>query len=140
MARARSAASGNSVTMIARITDAWAAAPTPCRKRAKISIASLSASPHSRDARVKTTTPARKICLRPSRSPRRPVSSSRLPNVTRKALTTQVRPDWLKPRSCWIAGSATFTIETSSTIISCARQTTISAAQRRFWITGIQVP
>ena len=38
---------------------------------------------------------------------------------------------WLKWRSCWIDGSATFTIVTSSTIISCARQTTNSVAQRR---------
>ena len=44
---------------------------------------------------------------------------------------TQVRLPWLKCRSCWIEGSATFTIVTSSTIMSCARQTTIRVAQRR---------
>jgi hypothetical protein len=80
---------------------------------------------------VKVTTPARNTRLRPRRSPRRPASSSRLPNVTRNALTTQVRLAWLKSSSRWIDGSATFTIVTSSTIMSCAKQTTISVAQRR---------
>ena len=131
IARARSAASGNSVTMIARITDAWAAAPTPCSRRAAISAPWLGATPHKSDASVKTTRPARNTRLRPRRSPRRPARSSRLPKVTRKALTTHVRFAWLKPRSCWIDGRATFTIVTSRTIISCAKQTTISVAQRR---------
>ena len=49
--------------------------------------------------RVKTTRPARNTRLRPMRSPRRPARSSRLPKVTRKALTTHVRFAWLKPRS-----------------------------------------
>ena len=74
--------------------------------------------PHRSEATVNMTTPARNTRLRPARSPRRPASSRRLPNVTRKALTTQVRFVWLKWRSCWIDGSATFTIETSSTIMS----------------------
>ena len=120
----RSTASGNSVTMIARITDAWAAAPTPWSSLAPISSASVEATPQSSDATVNVTRPARNMRRRPRRSPRRPARSSRLPNVTRKALTTHVRLAWLKPRSCWIAGSATFTIVTSRTIISCARQTT----------------
>src|SRR3954447_1272803 len=122
--------------MIARITEAWAAAPTPCRKRAPISAPSLGARPHSSEATVKMTRPVSKTRLRPARSPRRPASSSRLPKVMRKALTTQVRPAWLKWRSCWIEGSATFTIVTSSTIISWARQTTMSAAQRRWSMEG----
>ena len=131
MARARSAAPGNSVTMIARITDAWAAAPTPWSSRAPISSAWVDATPQSSDAAVKMTRPERKTRRRPSRSPRRPARSSRLPNVTRNALTTHVRFAWLKPRSCWIAGSATFTIVTSRTIMSCAKQTMIRVAHRR---------
>src|SRR4051794_3213475 len=117
--------------MMARITEAWAAAPTPCSRRAPISAPSVGATPHNSDATVNVTRPARNTRLRPTRSPRRPARSSRLPNVTRNALTTQVRSAWLKPRSRWIDGSATFTIVTSSTIISCAKQTTISVAQRR---------
>ena len=44
---------------------------------------------------------------------------------------TQVRLPWEKCRSCWIEGSATFTIVASSTIISWPRQSTASAIQRR---------
>src|SRR4029077_13327773 len=131
IARARSLGLGNSVMMIARITEAWAAAPIPCRKRAPIRAAPLGAIPHRSEATVNVATPARNTRLRPTRSPIRPASSSRLPKVTRKALITQVRLAWLKWRSCWIEGSATFTIVTSSTTISCARQTTNSAVQRR---------
>src|SRR5437868_6666289 len=87
--------------------------------------------PHNSDARVKIVRPARKTRFRPARSPSRPASSSRLPKVTRNALTTQVRFAWLKWRSRWIDGSATFTIVTSSTIISWARQTMNSVTQRR---------
>ena len=57
------------------------------------------ARPHSSDATVNVTRPARNTRLRPMRSPSRPASSSRLPNVTRNALTTQVRFAWLKWRS-----------------------------------------
>jgi len=117
--------------MIARITDAWAAAPMPCRKRALTRSSCDGAMPQSSDAAVKTVSPARKIRLRPSRSPSLPASSSRLPNVIRKPLTIHVRFDWLKPRSSWIAGRATFTIVTSRTIISCAKQTMASVIQRR---------
>src|SRR4051794_24662965 len=117
--------------MIARITDAWTAAPTPCRKRAPISAPWLGASPHRIDAAVKNTTPARNTRLRPNRSPSRPASRRKPPNVTRNAFTTHVRSACVKCRSAWIDGSATFTIVVSSTIISCARQTTTSASQRR---------
>ena len=51
--------------------------------------------------------------------------------MIRNALTTQVRLAWVKWRSRWIDGSATFTIVVSRTIISCARQTTARAIQRR---------
>ena len=44
---------------------------------------------------------------------------------------TQVRLPWVKCRSCWIEGSATFTIVVSSTIISWARHTTTSASHLR---------
>ena len=38
--------------MIARITEAWAAAPTPCTKRAAISAPWLGATPHRSEAAV----------------------------------------------------------------------------------------
>ena len=119
------------MTMIARITEACAAAPTPWRNRAPISTPWLGATPHRSEATVNSVRPARKTRLRPARSPSRPASSSRLPNVTRNALTTQLRFAWLKWRSRWIEGSATFTIVTSSTIISCAMQTMNSVTHRR---------
>src|ERR1700742_5061795 len=92
---------------------------------------SLEASPQRTDATVNSVTPRRNTRLRPKRSPSRPASSRKLPNVTRNALTTHVRLPCVKPRSCWMDGSATFTIVESSTIMSCARQTTTSASQRR---------
>ena len=131
MARARSCGWGNSVTMMARITEACMAAPMPWTKRAAMRKPWLGAAPHSTEAAVKMTSPARNTRLRPSRSPSRPASSRKLPKVTRKALTTQVRLPWLKCRSCWIDGNATFTIVVSSTIMSWARQTTTRAIHRR---------
>ena len=102
IARARSVGVGNSITMIARITEACIAAPMPCRKRAAINSVELSAAPHSSEAIVNRVTPARNTRLRPSRSPSRPASSRKLPKVTRNALMTQVRLPWVKWRSCWI--------------------------------------
>ena len=52
---------------------------------------------------------------------------------------TQVRLPWVKWRSCWIDGSATFTIVVSSTIISCAMQTIASASQRRRSVVDVSV-
>ena len=95
IARVRSLGMGNSVMMIARITEAWAAAPTPCTKRAAISAHWLGAMPHRSDAAMNVTRPARNTRLEPARSPIRPASRRRLPNVTRNALTTHVRFDWL---------------------------------------------
>ncbi len=66
---------GNSVTMIARITLEATAPPTPCSRRAPISSAWLSARPHSTEAAVNRTRPARNTRLRPTRSPSLPASS-----------------------------------------------------------------
>src|SRR5450755_1360539 len=117
--------------MMARITEACIAAPSPWMKRATISTSWLGDRPHSTEAAVNSVTPKRNTRLRPIRSPSRPASSRKLPNVTRKALMTQVRLPWVKWRSRWIAGSATFTIVVSRTIMSWARQTTTRAIQRR---------
>jgi len=50
-------------------------------------------------------------------SPARPPSKSKPPNVRPYALITHWRFSGEKFRSFWIDGSATFTIETSSTTI-----------------------
>jgi hypothetical protein len=73
---------------------------------------------------MKTASPARKTRLPPARSPSRPASSSRPPNAIRYAFITQASVDWEKPRSFWIAGSATFTTVASRTIISMPAQRT----------------
>src|ERR1044072_306565 len=117
--------------MIIPSTTADASAPPPpCRKRAAISIPWLCESAHRSDAPVKTARPVRKMRRWPSRSPRRPASSSRPPNAIRDALTVQARLVCEKPRSSLIDGSATFTTVPSSTIISTAAHSTYSASQR----------
>ena len=75
--------------------------------------------------------PVRKMPRRPSRSPSRPASSSRPPKAIMYALTTQARLASENPRSSRIAGSATFTMVMSRTIISIPVQRTIRAANRR---------
>ena len=65
IALACSPVSGNSVTMIARITLEATAPPIPWSRRAPISIPWLSASPHRTDAAVNRTRPVRNTFLRP---------------------------------------------------------------------------
>ncbi len=57
--------------------------------------------------------------------------SRKLAKVTRKASTTQIRPDWLKCRSRWMAGRATLTIEASREFMNMPRHTTTRAHHRR---------
>jgi hypothetical protein len=130
-ARARRRGSGNSVTIMPRITDAVIAAPTPCANRAAISSSGPPASPDTSDEAVKTTSPARNIRRRPTRSPSRPASSSSPPKAIRYAFTTQASPDCEKPRSCWMERSATFTIVSLRMIIKDPADSTASAAVRR---------
>src|SRR5579859_7397917 len=110
-----------------RMTAEVIAPPAPCRNRAPTSIAWLVASPHIRDATVKTTRPARNTRRRPSRSPSRPASRSRPPKAIREALTTQARLDWEKCKALWMDGSATFTTVMSRTIIIMPAHSTTSA-------------
>ncbi len=65
MALARSTGLGNSVTMMATITEDDSAPPMPWTKRAATSMAWLSADPQAMEARVKSATPARNTFLRP---------------------------------------------------------------------------
>ena len=58
------------------------AAPVPCRARARIRVASLTASPHSSDATVNNATPAMNTRLRPNASPMRPPSNINPPNAS----------------------------------------------------------
>jgi hypothetical protein len=130
MALACSRGSGNSVTIIPRMTAEVIAPPTPWMNLAATSTSWLWASPQASEAMVNTTRPARKTLRREVRSPSRPASSSRPPNAIKYALTTQASPAWENPRSAWIAGRATLTTVASRTIINMPVQSTASAAQR----------
>ncbi|CAM5612171.1 hypothetical protein SCYAM73S_03471 [Streptomyces cyaneofuscatus] len=83
MARARSAGSVNRVTRMPRATAALIALPTPCTNRAAISTAGEPAAPATSEAAVNRPIPDRNTGLRPTRSPRRPASRSRLPKAIR---------------------------------------------------------
>jgi hypothetical protein len=82
-ALARSAGAGNSVTMIAMITEEATAPPMPWTKRAEISSPWLSATPQRAEAAVNSARPAMKTLRRPTRSPSRPASSRKLPKAIR---------------------------------------------------------
>ena len=75
IAFACSRGSGNIVTIMPRITAEVSAPPTPCTKRAPISIPWLDARAQSTEATVNSARPYRKIRRWPIRSPKRPASS-----------------------------------------------------------------
>ena len=83
IAFACSRGSGNIVTIMPRMTADAMAPPTPCRKRAAISISWFCARPHRTEDAVKTARPARNMPRREIRSPSRPASRSRPPNAIR---------------------------------------------------------
>ena len=74
---------GNSRTIMPSVTADTSAAPVPWANRAAISIAGPAARPQTSEARTNTAIPARNIRLRPSRSPRRPLSRSNPPKAMR---------------------------------------------------------
>ncbi len=78
----RSEPSLNVVVMIASAAGEMNAAPRPCSPRKPISIPDDVESPFSSEATEKTTIPARKSRLRPSRSPARPPSSRKPPKTS----------------------------------------------------------
>ena len=97
---ARSSPSANVVVMIDSAAGDTSAAPRPCSARQAMSISPDCDSPLASDATVKITTPARKMRLRPNRSPARPPSSRNPPNTSVYELITHCRLPWLKSRSC----------------------------------------
>src|SRR5215218_9233492 len=89
------------------------------------------ARPHRNEAMVKTATPTRKTRRRPSRSAARPPRSRNPPNVIAYAVITHWRLSREKSSASPIDGRATFTIDTSRTVMKKAAQTSASAFQRR---------
>ncbi len=114
----RSRGSVNVLVISASVFGPAAAAPRPCRTRANSSQPGEAASAPSSEAAVNRATPPRKSRRRPNRSPARPPSSSRPPNTSVYALSTQASPAGENPRSARMRGSATFITVTSSMSMS----------------------
>src|SRR6202012_4592234 len=99
--------------------------------RATSSQAADCARPPAREAAEKTTNPTMNTRRRPSRSAARPPSSRNPPNVSVYAFTTQGRLASEKCSAVLIDGSATLTIDASSTTMNWAAHRRIRARQRR---------
>ena len=78
----RSSPSANVVVMIESAVGATSAPPRPWTPRATTSHVSQVASPQSREAPLKSARPSRNSRRRPNRSPARPPSSRKPPNVS----------------------------------------------------------
>ena len=126
----RSIGSVKSIMISESATADTTAPPRPCTARAATSIPCDVESAQRSDAAVKRPIPLTKRRRWPKRSPSRPPSSRKPPNVSRYAFTTHASEVSEKPRSLLIDGSATFTIVVSRTIIRLPRQRTPSASQR----------
>ena len=83
IALARSAGSVKSVMISESATADTSAPPSPWTARAPTSMPCVVARPHASEAAVKSAIPARNIRRCPSRSPRRPPSRRKPPNVSR---------------------------------------------------------
>jgi hypothetical protein len=83
MAFACSLGSGNIVTIIPSTTAELIAPPTPWMNRAPMIIPCVCETAQNTEASVKIVRPIRKILRWPTRSPRRPESSSRPPKAIR---------------------------------------------------------
>ncbi len=106
-------------------------AAVPWISRNSTSQEALGASPHAAEASVNTASPNRKAWRRPRMSPSRPAGTSARPKVRAYPDTTH---DWAAsdaPSPCSIEGSATFTIEVSSSEMKPAVRQTPSAFHRR---------
>ena len=130
IAFARSAGSVKSRIVNESETADATAPPMPCTALAVSRRPCDVARPQQSEASVNSAMPATNRRRWPYRSPSRPPSSRKPPNVSRYALTTHASDVCENPRSALIDGSATFTIVVSRTIIRVPRQRTISASQR----------
>ena len=112
-----------------RITAEAIAPPTPCTKRAAISIAAVCAAPHSSEARVKTQ-PGEEDALAADQVAEPARQQQQAAERDQVGVDHPGQADREKPRSLWIVGSATFTIVWSRMIISIPAQSTTRASQR----------
>jgi len=132
-ARLRAGPSSNVVVRIESEAGAMIAPPRPCAARAAISSVCVSANPPASEASANSTRPEMNTRRRPSRSAARPPSSRKPANVTVYALTTHCRSCSEKRSELRMAGSATFTTDTSRTTMNWARQASTRMARRWEW-------
>ena len=107
---------------------ASSAPPRPWSPRKATSEPADQESPHRTELTAKSAIPAAKTLRRPSTSASLPPSRRNPPKTIAYAVTTHSSPDWVKPRSVSIDGSATFTIATSRITMNCATTMSASAA------------
>ncbi len=116
-------------------------APSPWKTRAAMRVPGSGARPQAREPTAKSTSPTRKIFLRPKESPSRPAGTSARPNTTAYPVT--IHCSWLPeaPRPCEIEGSATLTMLTSSRVMKPATRQTHSTRHRSGstsgWASGV---
>src|SRR5262249_41099955 len=135
-ARLRGVPSGKFVVISDSAVGAITAPPTPWTALAGSAQAWLVANPPAKEAAANSSNPKTNTRRRPSRSPARPPSSSRPPNVTAYALTTHSSPLPEKPRARCTCGKAPLTVVASTPTISCAEAITTSASPSRVYSAG----
>ncbi len=87
----------------------------PCSTRNAISEGRLQASPHNKEARVKSTTETTKVRTTPKRCMSHPVKGTDTPFATAKEVITQVPWSVLTPKLPAMVGMDTFAMDVSST-------------------------
>src|SRR4051812_25180438 len=107
------------------------APPTPWRARDTARMVGSPAAPQSAEPAVKTTMPTAKTIRRPTRSAIEPAVSSSAASDSAYASMTHCRSESVAPSDCWMSGSATFTIVTSSRSMKTPVQTATSVHHLR---------
>ncbi len=131
IARCRAGPWGNAMVIAASEEAAISAPLSPCRDRAVISIAWPVAAPPASDANANRTRAAASMRRGPKRSLARPPSMRNPAKTIAYASTTHCRFTGVKPRSDWIEGRATLTMDRSRITMNCDTQQTARSKPRR---------
>lgn len=105
----------------------------PCSRRAITSHSGPTAIPAKALAAVNAASAIRNILPRPWTSPSLPMGTSTSPNVRAYPDTTQDSATCGAPRPCWMEGSATLTMLTSSKVMNPASRHSARMRQRWAW-------
>jgi len=103
----------------------------PCSSRATVRKAAFGARPHAALATVNSPSPTMNTVRRPLASPSRPAGTSSSPKVSAYPESTHCTSLSPACRPLRSEGSATFTIDTSSSTMNPATRVTDNAFQRR---------